>query len=155
MHRSNAFFQASLTFTNALAASAKSSVLSPQSSVLFTHLEALRRQLAITDGVLRWAILGDGDARSLSKNGRCLSPSPAQNMRTYKNRSKHKWTQNHSATPLRRTRHTASDCGASGAHRHSERLHRSRHTSHGTRGKRPSWARGTMPINRFVQLDQL
>lgn len=49
-------FQASVTFTDALAASVKS-------SVLFAHLEALRRQLAITDGALRWTILGDGDAR--------------------------------------------------------------------------------------------
>lgn len=48
--------QASVTFTDALAASVKS-------SVLFANLEALRGQLAITDGVLRWAILGDGDAR--------------------------------------------------------------------------------------------
>ncbi|RBW58711.1 hypothetical protein DS906_07870 [Ruegeria sp. A3M17] len=48
-------FGARVAFTNALAASV-------QSSVLFEHLEALRLKLILTDPVLKWTVLGDGDA---------------------------------------------------------------------------------------------
>lgn len=48
-------FGAQVAFTNALAASV-------QSSILFEHLEALRMKLILSDAVLRWTILSDGDA---------------------------------------------------------------------------------------------